>query len=93
MWDALIVLAMGFMTGGATVWLLCGAILWRFGQRCTRLELALEDLQARQLTVKNRAASEIRWNKKDAEDMELAQVLKHAPAARRKFDNDPLGEL
>jgi len=93
MWDALIVLSMGFMVGGATVWLLCGAILWRFGQRCTRLELAVEDLQARQLTVSNRAASEKRWTKRDAEELEMAQILKHQPLPTRKFDNDPLGSL
>jgi len=93
MWEALIVLSMGFMTGGATVWLLCGAILWRFGQRCTRLELAVDELQSRALSVKGKEMSEKRWTKRDAEDMELAQVLKHAPATPRKFDNDPLGSL
>ncbi len=86
-------LAMGFMTGGATVWLLCGAILWRFGQRCTRLELAVDELQTRALSVKGKEMSEKRWSKRDVEDLEMAQILKQAPAARTKFDNDPLGSL
>jgi hypothetical protein len=82
---------MGFVTGGATVWLLCGAILWRFGQRCTRLELAVDELQSRALSVKGKEMSEKRWNKRDVEDLEMAQILKAAPAHGRKYDNDPLG--
>jgi predicted dienelactone hydrolase len=91
MWEALIVLAMGFSVGGATVWLLGGAILGRFSQRCTRLETAVEDLQNRALSVKGKEMSEKRWSKRDADDAELAQILKEAPTSRRKYDNDPLG--
>lgn len=93
MWEALIVLSMGFMTGGATVWLLCSAILWRFGQRCTRLELAVDELQSRALSVKGKEMSEKRWTKRDTEELELAQILKQGPTKPRKFDNDPLGEV
>lgn len=93
MWEAITVLAMGFMTGGATVWLLCGAILWRFGQRCTRLELAVDELQSRALSVKGKEMSEKRWTKRDAEDLEMAQILKQPAASVRKYDNDPLGTL
>jgi len=93
MWEALIVLSMGFMTGGATVWLLCGAILWRFGQRCTRLELALDELQSRALSIKGKEMSEKRWSKRDSDDVEMAQILKQGAPPRRKFDNDPLGEV
>jgi hypothetical protein len=35
--------------------------------------------------------SEKRWSKRDADDAELAQILKEAPTSRRKYDNDPLG--
>ncbi len=93
MWEALIVLSMGFSVGGAVVWLLCGAILWRFGQRCTQLEFALAALQDRTASLKGKEMSEKRWAKRDVEDLEMAQILKQAPAQRRKFDNDPLGEV
>jgi hypothetical protein len=93
MWEALIVLSMGFSVGGACVWLLCGAILWRFGQRCTRLEIAVDELQSRALSVKGKEMSEKRWSKRDTEDLEMAHILQKATPPRRKYDNDPLGEV
>lgn len=93
MWDALIVLAMGIIGGGACVWLLSGAVFVRFHQRCTKLEVAVDDLQQRALSVRGKEMSEKRWSKKDVEDLEMAQILKAAPSRSRKYDNDPLGEV
>jgi len=91
MWEALIVLSMGFSVGGATVWLLGAAILARFSQRCTKLEVAVGDLQDRALSVKGKEMSEKRWSKRDTEDLEMAKILQETPPIRRKYDNDPLG--
>jgi hypothetical protein len=91
MWDALIVLASGFLIGGATVWFLGSVIMWRFSRRCTHLENAVGDLQTRQATFKGKEMSEKRWAKEKATDAELASYLHTAQPSRVKYDNDPLG--
>lgn len=93
MWEALIVLSSGFLVGGATVWLLGGLISWRLSRRCTNLEAALGDLQQRLSSFKGKEMSEKRWAKKEVEDLEMAKILQGPPASRRRYDNDPLGEL
>lgn len=93
MWEAFIVLSSGFLVGGATVWLLGGLISWRLSRRCTSLEMAVGDLQQRVSSFKGREMSEKRWAKKDQETLEMAQILQNPPPSRRRYDNDPLGEL
>jgi len=91
MWEALIVLSSGFLMGGAVVWFLGSIVLWRFSRRCTNLEDAVGDLQARQATFKGKEMSEKRWAKEKATDAELSSYLQAAPTGRVKYDNDPLG--
>lgn len=91
MWDALLVLSSGFLIGGAVAWLLGTMILWRFSRRCTQLEYALGDIQARLQSFKGKEMSEKRWAKEKATDAELASYLHAAPGQRVKYDNDPLG--
>jgi len=91
MWDALIVLSSGFLMGGAVVWFVSSVIMWRFSRRCTQLEYALGDIQARLTSFKGKEMSEKRWAKERSTDAELASYLQTAPATRVKYDNDPLG--
>jgi hypothetical protein len=91
MWEALIVLSTGFLMGGAVVWFLGSVILWRFSRRCTQLEYALGDIQARLTSFKGKEMSEKRWQKERAFDAEMAQVLQSGNQVTRKYDNDPLG--
>lgn len=62
-------------------------------RRCTRLEWAMGDVQARLATVQNRGKANSRWEKSDKEQLELAQLMQETPARTKRYDNDPLGEL
>lgn len=91
MQEAFLALIIGFLGGalGGTL----GRVLvtsW-ISRRCTNLENAVGDLQQRQSSFKGKEMADKRWTKEKAFTDEMAQVLQSVPAARRKFDNDPLG--
>lgn len=90
MWDAIIVLSGSFLggtLGGGLAALLFAARLQR---RCTQLEWAVADLQDRASTFKGRDMAKKRWDKAEETNNELARALQGAPAASRRYDNDPL---
>jgi hypothetical protein len=89
--EAYFVLAMGFLSGLAGGFVSTVLFTWRFLNRCTKLEWAVGDLQARLSTFKGRDMAEKRWSKKEAEDVEMAQILRQGPKQPLKYDNDPLG--
>ena len=66
-------------------------VFLRLRQRCTSLEWAVGDLQTRASSFKGKEMAEKRWRKADLEAEELARVMQNAPAASRRYDNDPLG--
>lgn len=84
-------LGSGFLVGGASIWVLGSVIAWRFSRRCTQLEYALGDVQARLSSFKGKEMSEKRWSKEKAAEAELASYLHTAPTPPRRYDNDPLG--
>jgi hypothetical protein len=90
MWDALIMLAMGGLGGSLGGGLVASWFLYRFSRRCTSLEWAVGDLQSRASSFKGREMADKRWKKAEMENEEMAQILKGAPAAPRRYDNDPL---
>jgi hypothetical protein len=67
----------------------------RFGssRRITRLEWAMGDVQERLATLHGKKASMSRWEKEQADKLEMAQILRQPVATSRKYDNDPLGSL
>ena len=77
------------LTGAA---LATGGLLWRFGQRCTKLEWALGDVEQRLSTFKGRDMAAKRWDKRDQLEMEMEAALKGSAPTRKRYDNDPLGE-
>lgn len=84
-------LAMGFLSGLVGGFVSTALFTWRFLSRCNKLEWAVGDIQSRLSTFKGKEMADKRWAKRDVEQLEMAQFLKQAPAARQKFDNDPLG--
>jgi len=64
-------------------------------RRTQGLEYRLQDLEVRNLTVKNREKAQRRWDKEETMEEEFAALgLKpgeQLPDQRKKFDNDPLG--
>lgn len=77
---------------GITGGLVASAFLYRFARRCTNLEWAIGDLQARASTFKGKEMAEKRWEKQKNLEEEFAKLTPVVPAARRRYDNDPLGE-
>jgi hypothetical protein len=92
MQEAWIMFSLSFLIG------FCGGAIGRIlvtawiARRCTKLENAVGDLQARQSTFKGKEMAKARWDKDAAFNAEMAQVLQSTPARTRKYDNDPLGE-
>jgi len=91
MWDALFVLGVGALGGSLGGGLVASLIAGRLYRRCTQLEWAVADLQDRASTFKGRDMAKKRWDKDEAMNTELARALQGAPAATRRYDNDPLG--
>lgn len=91
MLDALIMLGLGLLGGTLGGGLGASVIFYRFGRRCTNLEWAVADLQDRASTFKGRDMAKKRWDKAETMENEMARVLQAAPAASRRYDNDPLG--
>lgn len=79
---------LGGTLGGAVA---ASLVFARFSRRCTSLEWAIGDLQERASTFKGREMADKRWKKAETFDKEMAQALQGAPAATRRYDNDPLG--
>lgn len=93
--DAIFLYSACILLGGIAAGLTTGALLWRFGQRCTKLEWAVGDIQDRLSSFKGKELAARRWEKRDTLDAQMEEALKHsAPIstkAARKYDNDPLG--
>lgn len=62
-------------------------------RRAARLEWAVGDLQERLSSLQNKGKAKSRWDKAEQQDIELAQVMQSATPVRKRYDNDPLGDL
>jgi hypothetical protein len=89
--SAILVLGLGILGGTLGGALTAIAFVGRLYRRCTLLEWAVADLQDRASSFRGRDMAEKRWKKADALDSTVAQALQGAPAASRRYDNDPLG--
>jgi len=84
-------LVAGFLGGTLGGALVAYAKYWALTRAYTSLEWAVGDLQSRASSFKGREMAEKRWKKAEDLDTEMARVLHGAPAAPRRYDNDPLG--
>jgi len=65
---------------------------WGISRRCTRIEWALGDLQQRVSSMHGKKASAARWEQTEAFEKEIAEMMPKGKPARKRYDNDPLGE-
>lgn len=81
---ALIALVLGAAVAGGLV------STWSLHRRTRKLEYALNDVEDRLLTVRNREKADKRWQKEQTIEDELAQLTMaaKAPARSRRFSND-----
>lgn len=81
---ALIALLLGAAVAGGLV------STWSLHRRTRKLEYALNDVEDRLLTVRNREKADKRWQKEQTIEDELAllTVPQKAPARQRRFSND-----
>lgn len=93
--DALFLYAACILLGGVAAGVVTGGLLWRFGQRCTKLEWAVGDIQDRLSSFKGKELAAKRWDKQAELDRTILNTLKDSPSTLsrgvRKYDNDPLG--
>lgn len=92
MQDAWLTYLVVFFEAVAVSWGVSSLVLWRFRRRCLELEWAVGELQTKVSSFKGKELADKRWTKEKAFNDEMASVLQGAPAARRKYDNDPLGD-
>lgn len=89
--DAFFLYLSSFLIGLVASGLTTGALLWRFGQRCTSLEWAVGDIQSRLSSFKGKELATKRWDKRDQDMAYISEQLKASPPTRSRYDNDPLG--
>lgn len=97
MFDAIFLYLTCIGLGSLGAALVTGSLLWRFGQRCTKLEWAVGDIQDRLSSFKGKELAAKRWDKRDQLEAQMEEALKTAAPApvttsRRRYDNDPLGD-
>jgi len=93
MFEAFLPYLLTFVTSFITSALVTIFFLAALQRKCTKLEWSVGDLQDRVTTFKGRESAEKRWGKQAALDEAMAAAAMHPlPTARKRYDNDPLGE-